>query len=104
MLVTLVGALLVGASSVGCDRGHPVTAAPDLPPPSPAPPDEPSPSPDAVPSPAPTPTGPLLKTGDVVSGTATGFWSWALLDTCTGTLVGSANLAAQSDTASMSKA
>ena len=52
---------------------------------------------------APTPAGPFLTAKPVAINTP-GFWSWALLDTATGTITGSANIAAPSDTASMSKA
>src|SRR5207244_8796816 len=49
------------------------------------------------------PSGPLLRAGPVTISSP-GFWSWALLDLNTGALTGSRNIAAQSDTASMSKA
>jgi hypothetical protein len=61
------------------------------------------PSEAVSPSPSPTRSGPLLAPAPV-SVTTPGFWSWALLDTATGGVTGSANLAAPSDTASMSKA
>lgn len=52
---------------------------------------------------SPATTGPFL-TAKPVTINSPGFWSWALLDTATGAITGSANLAAPSDTASMSKA
>ena len=52
---------------------------------------------------SPTPAGPFL-TAKPVTISSPGFWSWALLDTATGAITGSANLATPSDTASMSKA
>jgi hypothetical protein len=60
---------------------------------------------EAAASAAPTPTtaGPFLAAGPVAVSSP-GFWSWALLDTATGTVTGSPNIAAPSDTASMSKA
>jgi hypothetical protein len=54
-------------------------------------------------SPAASPTGPFLVAKPVTINSP-GFWSWALLDTATGAITGSANIAAPSDTASMSKA
>jgi hypothetical protein len=57
----------------------------------------------ATATPSPTPAGPLLTPRQVTISTP-GFWSWALLDTKTGTLTGSTNINAVSDTASMSKA
>lgn len=47
--------------------------------------------------------GPFLAAKPVAINSS-GFWSWALLDTATGAISGSANLGAPSDTASMSKA
>jgi hypothetical protein len=52
--------------------------------------------------PAPAGTARTLRTGQV-NLTVTGFWSWSLIDRRTGTLSGSANAAARSDTASMVK-
>jgi hypothetical protein len=54
-------------------------------------------------TPPPAPVGPLLTPHPVTISTP-GFWSWALLDTKAGTLVGSPNINAQTDTASMIKA
>jgi hypothetical protein len=56
----------------------------------------------AAASPAPTSAGPFLTTRPVTISSP-GFWSWALLDTATGAITGSPNVAAPSDTASMSK-
>jgi hypothetical protein len=53
--------------------------------------------------PAPAGTARTLRAGQV-SLTSAGFWSWALIDRRTGTLSGSANATARSDTASMVKA
>jgi hypothetical protein len=52
--------------------------------------------------PAPAGTARTLRTGQV-SLNVTGFWSWALIDRRTGTLSGSQNAVARSDTASMVK-
>jgi hypothetical protein len=69
------------------------------------------PEPDAAPSetpsvsaePTPATAGPFLVAKPVTINSP-GFWSWALLDTATGAITGSANIAVPSDTASMSKA
>jgi hypothetical protein len=53
-------------------------------------------------APAPAGTARTLRTGQVNLNVA-GFWSWALIDRRTGTLSGSENAAARSDTASMVK-
>jgi hypothetical protein len=52
--------------------------------------------------PAPAGTARTLRTAQV-NLNVTGFWSWALIDRRTGTLSGSENAAARSDTASMVK-
>lgn len=52
--------------------------------------------------PAPAGTARTLRTGQV-NLNVTGFWSWSLIDRRTGTLSGSGNAAARSDTASMIK-
>lgn len=52
--------------------------------------------------PAPAGTARTLRAGQV-NLTSAGFWSWALIDRRTGTLSGSANATARSDTASMIK-
>ena len=71
---------------------------------SPQPPAQAGPTTQAAPpSASPTTAGPFLTPKPVTISTS-GFWSWALLDTVTGTVAGSANLATPSDTASMSKA
>jgi hypothetical protein len=60
-------------------------------------------TPAAPPDASPTAPGPFLTAKPVTINTP-GFWSWALLNTATGEVTGSANLAAPSDTASMTKA
>jgi hypothetical protein len=57
-------------------------------------------TPTATPSPT---TAAAFLTDHPVSITGQGFWSWALLDTATGRITGSATMTKQNDTASMIK-
>lgn len=102
LVLTAVGAVLLGAAVsvplvLTSDDGPAYFMPPSA-----------SPSPqttEAAASAAPSPAtaGPFLAAGPVAVSSP-GFWAWALLDTATGTVTGSPNLAAPSDTASMSKA
>ena len=100
VLVTAAGAAVTVPLLLASDGGRPLTASPQAPT-GPAGPETATP---AAPSGAsPTTPGPFLTAKPVTIKTS-GFWSWALLDTTTGAITGSANLATPSDTASMSKA
>jgi len=95
--VVILATLVAGLSACGSEPPGVASA-----PPSAGPPSASAPSPSASPS-ASTRSGPLLR-ANTVTITASGFWSWALIDTATGAITGSPNVAAPSDTASMSKA
>jgi hypothetical protein len=103
--VAVMAAVAVGAAvavpyvRAGNDGPQPA-AAPE---PSPGPPGPSAQSADPHSGPSAGPTSPFL-TPKPVAIDSPGFWSWALLDTATGAVTGSANLATPSDTASMSKA
>jgi hypothetical protein len=101
LVVTAVVAVLIGAAVavpyvLAADEGRTHFTYPE-------PAAAPSETPSASAAPAPAPAGPFLTAKPVTISTP-GFWSWALLDTATGAITGSANIAAPSDTASMSKA
>ena len=101
LVVTAVVAVLIGAAVavpyvLAADDGRTYFTYPE-------PATAPSETPSASAAPASTPAGPFLTAKPVVINSP-GFWSWALLDTATGAITGSANIATPSDTASMSKA
>jgi hypothetical protein len=100
VLVTAGGAAVTVPMLLASDDGRPLTASPQ---PSTGPQGPETASPAAPPGASPAAPGPILIPKPVTIKTS-GFWSWALLDTTTGAITGSANLAAPSDTASMSKA
>jgi hypothetical protein len=94
VLVTAAGAALAVRPLLASNDDPPLTASPQPPQTS---------TQAAQTGASPTPAGPFLTSKPVTISTP-GFWSWALLDTKTGAVTGSANLATPSDTASMSKA
>jgi len=106
-LVSLAVALAVGAAGAPFLLWSPLSSYPS----NPATPDDVEPpaaaggtaTQPAAPGGAAAPTN-LALVAKPVAISSPGFWSWALLDTRTGALTGSANLAEPSDTASMSKA
>ena len=100
LVVTAVVAVLIGAAVavpyvLAANDGRTYFTYPE-------PTETPSETPSASQSTS-APAGPFL-TPKPVTINSPGFWSWALLDTATGAITGSANIAAPSDTASMSKA
>jgi hypothetical protein len=100
VLVTAAGAAVTVPLLLASDDGRPLTASPQ---PSTGPQGPETATPAAPPGASPATPGPFLTPKPVTIKTS-GFWSWALLDTTSGAITGSANLATPSDTASMSKA
>jgi hypothetical protein len=103
LVVTAVVAVLVGAAvtvpfvlTAGDGRAYFVEPG------APASDSHPTTTASAAASPAPAKAGPFLS-AKTVTISSPGFWAWALLDTATGAITGSPNIAAPSDTASMSK-